>query len=244
MTHFTTESDYQKSIFEMTGTVDVLFEPIDVSDLGGSSIVIYEYLYLGNGTDEDNEYTDYENEDIFPVKHENPKDEDQTVHVIKIGTSASEGETTDDGKATIIDKVSYSNVIKGDSYSVEGTLYDKATGEPVLINNEEVTASAEFTAESTSGAVDVTFEFDVSGLANSDYVVFERMFDSDGRLVAKHEDIDDEEQSVTLKKTIVGAATSSTSVKTNDKYALLKVVIILMLSGAGILCNLHLKKKK
>ena len=244
MTHFTTESDYQKSIFEMTGTVDVLFEPIDVSDLGGSSIVIYEYLYLGNGTDEDTEYTDYENEDIFPVKHENPKDEDQTVHVIKIGTSASEGETTDDGKATIIDKVSYSNVIKGDSYSVEGTLYDKATGEPVLINNEEVTASAEFTAESTSGAVDVTFEFDVSGLVNSDYVVFERMFDSDGRLVAKHEDIDDEEQSVTLKKTLVGAATSSTSVKTNDKYALLKVVIILMLSGAGILCNLHLKKRK
>ena len=102
MTHFTTESDYQKSIFEMTGTVDVLFEPIDVSDLGGSSIVIYEYLYIGNGTDEDNEYTDYENEDIFPVKHENPKDEDQTVHVIKIGTSASEGETTDDGKASII----------------------------------------------------------------------------------------------------------------------------------------------
>ena len=73
--------------------------------------------------------------------------------------------------------------------------------------------------------------------------LLEKMFDSDGRLVARHEDIDDEDQSVTLKKTVVSAAANSISVKTNDTSALAKVAIILLLSGMGIICNLHMKKR-
>ena len=246
VTHFTTPSEYSKSVFEIEGMVDVIFDGIDVSGLEGKSLVVFEYLYLGDDTETVSQYPDTETE-IFPVKHEDPKDEAQTLHVVKIGTKAHE-ENSDsqsiqaDGKTTVIDTISYENVIAGDSYSVEGVLYDKKTGEPVLLNGEKVTSKLEFTAEKPSGTIDMKFEFDAKDL-DGELVVFERMFDSDGHIVAKHEDINSGSQTVKLIKKVVESENSvkssedtnkktGSSVSKNPKTGdnmLLKVVAALML---------------
>jgi len=50
----------------------------------------------------------------------------------------------------------------------------------------------------------VTFEFDATNLYGKDTVVFEKVYDVNGHLVAKHEDITDEDQTVTWEKPSIG----------------------------------------
>ena len=45
-------------------------------------------------------------------------------------------------KAVIIDTVSYSNVIPGKTYTLTGTLMNKATGKPIEQSGQEVTVSS------------------------------------------------------------------------------------------------------
>ena len=62
-----------------------------------------------------------------------------------------------------------------------------------------MTARTPFEPEAPSGTVEVTFEFDTEGLAEGDeLVVFEKVLDSAGNVVATHEDIDSAEQSVVV----------------------------------------------
>lgn len=261
VTHFTTASEYTKSVFEIEGTVDVIFDNIDVSGLEGKSLVVFENLYLGDDIETVCQYPDTENE-IFPVKHEDPEDEAQTLHVIKIGTKAHEEDGNSqtiqaDGKVTVVDTVSYENVIVGDSYSIEGVLYDKKTGEPVLINGEKVTSNMEFTAEKTSGTLDMKFVFDVNDL-DGDLVVFERMFDSEGHIVARHEDLNSESQTVKLVKKVVESENNVDSLQENAKKMgssvsrnpktgdnmLLKVVAAIMLISACSVFYIIYRKKE
>ena len=82
---------------------------------------------------------------------------------------------------------------------------DKATGKPVLDpSGKEVTAEKEFTSLIGTGWVNVTFEFDATNLYGKDTVVFEKVYDVNGHLVAKHEDITDEDQTVTWEKPSIG----------------------------------------
>lgn len=64
----------------------------------------------------------------------------------------------------------------------------------------EVTARTPFgPTQAPTGTVEVTFEFDTEGLAEGDeLVVFEKVLDSAGNVVAAHEDIDSAEQSVVV----------------------------------------------
>ena len=50
---------------------------------------------------------------------------------------------------------------------------DKKTGESILIDGKEITASTTFTAENEEGSVDVIFTFDASILAPKTVVAFE-----------------------------------------------------------------------
>ena len=67
-------------------------------------------------------------------------------------------------EAVIVDTVSYEGLEIGREYTVAGKLMDKETGEPILVNGEEVTASETFTAETEEGGIDITFTFDSSFL--------------------------------------------------------------------------------
>ena len=172
---------------EASGTIDVLFT-FDASALTGKAVVVFETLYIGE--EEVTSHTDIE-------------DEGQTVTFVegpKIGTTATvDGQHTVDptGEITIVDVVEYTGLIPGETYTVSGILMDKATGEPLLVDGAEITSEVEFTPESASGTVELTYTLDASVLAGTIIVVFETLY-SDGVEIAAHADINDEAQTVEI----------------------------------------------
>ena len=135
--------------------------------------------------------------------HADIEDEDQTVKVTvpEIGTKATvngEKSAAAKGDITIEDTVSYKNLTVGKEYTVKGILMDKATGNPFLVNGEEVTSEITFTAEKKDGEITVRFTFDGSTVTKqTDIVVFETLY-RDGVEIAAHADIEDGGQTVTL----------------------------------------------
>lgn len=160
----------------------------DATLLGGHKAVVFERLYLDGK---------------IQASHEDPGDEDQTVEFlpVEIGTTATDAadgdKATGVGKAvTIEDEVSYKNLATGREYTVTGTLMDAETGEPLKdADGNAVSASTTFEPEDTQGKVKVTFSVDTSTLSNKKLVVFERL-EADGNVIARHEDLTDEGQTV------------------------------------------------
>ena len=171
------------------GTIDVLFT-FDAIGLEGKSVVVFETLY----TDEKE-----------VASHTDIEDEGQTVtftETPKIGTTATvDGQHTADptGEIAIVDVVEYTGLTPGKTYTISGVLMDKATGEPLLVGEEQaqVTAEVEFTPESADGTVELTYTLDASTLAGTTIVVFETLY-SDGVEIAAHTDINDESQTVVI----------------------------------------------
>lgn len=160
----------------------------DATLLGGHKAVVFERLYLDGK---------------IQASHEDPEDEDQTIEFlpVEIGTTATDAADGDKsigvGKAvTVEDEVSYKNLATGREYTVTGTLMDSATGEPIKdAEGNTVTASTTFEPEATVGKVKVTFSVDTSTLSNKKLVVFEKL-EADGNVIASHEDLTDEGQTV------------------------------------------------
>lgn len=160
----------------------------DATLLGGHKAVVFERLYLDGK---------------IQASHEDPEDEDQTIEFlpVEIGTTATDAADGDKaigvGKAvTVEDEVSYKNLATGREYTVTGTLMDSATGESLKdADGNAVTASTTFEPEDTVGKVKVTFSVDTSTLSNKKLVVFERL-EADGNVIARHEDLTDEGQTV------------------------------------------------
>ena len=120
---------------------------------------------------------------------------------------------------TIVDYVIYNNLIPGTSYTLTGTLMDKATEQPILVNGQEVTATTSFTASSANGNITQEFTFDASDLGGKVVVVFEVLTLSTGTVVAKHEDINDIYQSieVLLGQPKIGTTAFEGGSSTTDK---------------------------
>ena len=128
-----------------------------------------------------------------------------TDDVPEIGTTASvDGKNKNirpQKEITLVDVIEYKNLKKGETYTAKGVLMDKATKAPVLdMNGNQITAEQEFKTFMSNGKVKVTFTFDATSLYGKDTVVFEKVFDSEGHVAAKHEEIDDEGQTVTWEK--------------------------------------------
>ncbi|MDY3239042.1 MAG: VaFE repeat-containing surface-anchored protein, partial [Anaerovoracaceae bacterium] len=102
-----------------------------------------------------------------------------------------------DKKVTIVDTVTYENLTPGKEYTLKGTLMNKDTGKALTVDGKKVTAEKTFTPEKKSGTVKMTFNFDARDLEGVDIVVFEKLY-LGSKLVAKHTDINDEGQTVTL----------------------------------------------
>ena len=126
--------------------------------------------------------------------------DDQFEGVPEIGTTATvDGEHTAEpaGEVTLIDIISYKNLKVGETYKISGVLMDKATGEPLLVNEQQVAAELEFTPTSSEGSVELAYTFDGSALAGKSVVVFEDLYQGEN-VVASHADINDEGQTVTF----------------------------------------------
>ena len=180
---------------KMNGTVDVVFEFTCSEDhIKGHVLVVKEELRA-----------DASNEDADKIPgavHWDPEDREQTIRFPEIGTYLKDKATGEqvvpaDSDVELVDTVSYKSLMPGEDYVVTGTLMDKATGKPLQYKGSNVTSAASFTAKESDGTVEVTYRFDTEGLSGKSIVAFERLA-SGGRIVAKHEDIDDSGQTVTI----------------------------------------------
>ena len=211
---------------EATGKVDVVFT-FDASLLAGRTIVMFEDVY-------------YENNLI--ATHADITDEEQTLYVPKIGTTAIDGERKDhsstaDSSVTIVDSVAYQNLVQGQTYRVTGKLMDKATGKALVIDGKEVTAVTEFTAAGTEGVVDVTFRFNGKGMTGKQLVVFEQLdvVTADGAYaIASHNDINDAAQTITM--------IAPPKPKTGDYMSVVMYVLAGIAGIMAVICSFFRKK--
>ena len=182
-----------------TGTTLVVFENVAVP-YTVDSLVVFEDLY---------------NEDKTTklATHADISDENQTVHRPKASTTATIGGdkaiylgSTEVRNITITDTISYYGLEVGKVYRAEATLY-KADGTQILVNGNPLVVVLEFVPETADGSVDVQITFSSEGLSEGDkIVVFEKIYDvaEDGEdqdediLIAVHEDLSDEGQTVTI----------------------------------------------
>ena len=182
-------------------TVDFSF---DSYGLAGKTLVVYETLTDASGSK--------------LAEHKDKDDVSQQVTVLKpeIGTTATDKADGDknvvsEPEATITDTVRYVNLTPGKTYKVTGTLYEKVTDKDgkvtekkFTVNGKDVTAETEFTAEKSSGEVEVTFTFDASAIKDGTELVAFETVSSDGHEICAHADIEDEGQTVTVTKPEVG----------------------------------------
>ena len=168
------------------GTVDIEFT-FNASALVGETIVAFETLHT-------------EGRQI--ASHADINDEDQTIHYPKIGTVlTAEGTDSHTGAADkalcLIDTVTYSNLIPGKEYHLDGLLFDKADGSEVKVGGESVRATTSFTPETPDGTAQLAFKVDASALAGKSLVAIEVLF-LNGKEVAIHADLEDEAQTVDI----------------------------------------------
>ena len=212
---------------------------IDARELKGKDVVVFERLY---------EYKDdgnYENEDPI-VKHENINDSKQTITIISLGTEAKDGIDDDkqilaDKTAVVKDTISYC-VKPGQRYTIRGTLIDKATGEPLLVDGNKIEGAVEIEPTEACGTAEMLFHFDATGMEGKEVVVFERLYifkaetNDEGDPIIVHEDPNDEAQTVFiyLPPPNTGRFASKEGDGQITGSILAPVVIITLVGGYGI----------
>ena len=173
--------------------------------------------------------------------HADINDEDQTVHFPKIGTTAKNTETQSQAAmindaVEIEDTVAYQNLIADESYKLHGYLVDKSTGLALLSNGKKIEAEKNFTA-SESGSEIITLSFNALSLTDEngntvsaeglDVVVFEELYDTNGKLVEDHKDVDDEGQTIHFpggKTTAKDAENGSHTVLAAEERTIIDVI--------------------
>ena len=169
---------------ESAGTVDVEFT-FNASEVSGKTLVVFESLL-------------YKGEEI--AQHKNLDSPEQTLVLPSVNTTATNPDTGSQigltqEEASIQDVAEYTNLIPGETFTIRGVLMDQETGEEFLIDEQPVTAEAEFTPEESSGSVELSFHFDASALSGKTLVVYEEILYKD-QVVASHRQIDSTSQSI------------------------------------------------
>ena len=187
---------------EKDGSIDITFK-FDASALAGKSLVAFETLYT-------------EGKEV--AIHADLEDEGQTIRIPEIHTTATDKVTGDhDGvvakETTVLDEVFYKNLIPGKEYTVKGTLMVKETGEALVVNGETVTAEKTFTAEEPDGSIILEFTFDSSALAGKKIVAFEDIT-YEGISIGSHEDLTDEDQTISYPEIHTTAVNGTDGSKT------------------------------
>lgn len=182
-----------------TGTTRVVFENV-VVPYTVDSLVVFEDLYN-------------EDKSVKLATHADISDENQTVHRPAASTTATIGGkkdiylgSTEVRNITITDTISYYGFEIGKVYRAEATIY-KADGTQLMAGGNPIVSMVEFTPETSDGTVDVKITFSSEGLSEGDrIVVFEKIYDvaekgedqNEDILIAVHEDLSDEGQTVTI----------------------------------------------
>lgn len=142
--------------------------------------------------------------------------------------------------STVVDIVSYHNLVPGREYEMCGVLMDKSTGK-----STGVTAVQKFTPDKADGTVEITFKVHTTAYVGRQLVVFEELVSNDENgtayVVAQHKDINDAAQTVTVTNPPEDKVTPSidTSDFSTIGYVIGGVAMVLLLAGLAVL-----RKKK
>ena len=224
-----------------TGDYEVLFTNLDFTGLFKRNYVVYQTLYLGTETEGAGVLTNYadanpEDEDFFPVVHEDPNDENQRFHTPKGETEANDVSGTKTvtytEKVELHDVVKYEGLEPNREYELTGKLYlrpddakdhDEYTEEELeaMVLKDKagnpITATVTHTPTEPNGEVEVVFVFDadlITGEAET-IVVFENETDKKtGINVFTHANINDKGQ------TVYKPSISTTAMDTNGRSEL------------------------
>ena len=183
---FTPEAHLGKKTVEFELTAE------QAAKYAGKTLVVFETLKSGG-------------EEV--ATHHDIKDEDQAMTVEEGETPEASLKTSardqaDDDKVlaaeggVIVDAVTYEGLTVGQEYTVKGELQERQADGTAKVTG--IVGEATFTPESENGTVEVEFEVP-AGYSGKTLVVFEKVFDAEGNVVASHEDIDDKEQTVTVE---------------------------------------------
>ena len=213
------ESNYTFTAKKSEMEVEVSYT-FNASALGGKDLVTFEELYNLSNPDEP----------IKVAEHKDIEDEGQTVtieeRVIEIHTNAVDKATGKKmivaGKeVTVIDTVTLDGLEKGTTYQLKGWQMVKSENAQVLVDCKPVESDYTFTAKDSSMEVQIAFTFNASELAGKDLVTFEELYDlsnpDEPTKVAKHKDIEDEGQTVTITERIITMHTTATDKATGEK---------------------------
>ena len=176
-------------------TLDYAF---DSYDLKGKTLVVYETLTDAKGAK--------------LAEHRDKSDVSQQVTVLtpKLSTSAvgdadNSKSVTAEGDVTVTDYVRYTGLTAGQTYTLTGTLMDKSTKKAFVdADGNPVNATSEFTADAESGTATMTFTFDASGIKTGTKLVAFETVATNGIEIADHKDINDIDQTVTVKAPVIG----------------------------------------
>ena len=182
------------------GNVDIVFE-FDASAIAGTTVVAFESMeYKG----------------IEVAVHADIKDENQTVYIPDVHTTATATDTEDhvtgaNKEVTITDKVALTGLKVGNEYTVRGVLMDKTTGKELLVDEKQIVSEETFVADKADMTITLTYTLDASKLAGTTTVVFETLY-TEGKEVGRHHDLTDEGQTVYIPEIHTTAADQKTEI--------------------------------
>ena len=172
----------------MEGFEQVSFE-LDSHGLEGATLVAYEYLTLTHGN-------------VPIASHTALDDDDQTIYFPSISTTLTDQdgnqEISEDERITLVDKVSFENLVPNVRYDLTGVLMDKASEEPLKDDEgEEIRATTSFVPTEPSGETEVEFTF-AGVLARGKVLVAFETLSRLGRDLVVHAQINDTAQTVNM----------------------------------------------
>lgn len=209
------------------GDVELEFT-YDSSLRQGKSTVVFEDLY---------------HENVEVATHSDIADRDQTIDYPDIHTSADLKQTgrITGGTTTIIDRVTYTNLAKGKTYTIKGKLMDRKTGQPLMVSGKEITAEKTFTPEDINGTVTMEFSVPISLIAGKSTVVFEDMYHEDVK-IATHSDLTDKNQTVSIGELTVSGNGEGGFPITGDSSKILYAIAALAFAVVALGGIVHMHK--
>ena len=223
------KDSYAETTFKATDTkmqVELLFN-VDARKLHGHDLVMFEEL---------------SRDKVKLAIEANIENEEQTVHIVKVGTTLIDKNTNShmvykdakekNYKVTLVDTMKYENLTPGQKIKVTGQLYTNENGKAVEvrdINGQLVEKTVEVEVKERNGIVEIPFEFEMKSDSDiKNFVAFERVYDTKTNLlIGSEEDINNKGQTVyiiNIKTTLTGADNKSKDVKASKNIDLIDTV--------------------
>lgn len=210
------------------GSVEVAFE-VDAALFAGKTTVAFEELF-------------HDGKSI--TIHADITDDNQTITFgpgpkLKTTFTGENGEKTlTPAKDTkLIDTVCDANemLTPGVEYTLKLKIHNKTTGEMVTVGGKDYEVTAKFSPQSPQDCGKVIATLDTTGMANTDLVAFEYVYDAAGQLVGTHEDANDTDQTIKLKASDHSDGGAGRGLARTGATTALSGAAALLLAGGGAL---------